>query len=188
MGTTVGKRLWSMATHSWLKAASPEPVNPARSSRRQPLSPRPLYRAPQRRAWLGSRCLGRRSSRLGVAVGSALLFESGFRRRGAGLLASACSVVGSDSRRLFRPARGLRAARFSVFPDDPPCTPRFFMAAQIMGCASFLSTVASPLPIPRKYQKHYEKPTSRHNRNRDGDDDSKANGKPHGFLPRLVKL
>ena len=142
-------RLWSIAAHSWLEAASPEPVHPARSSRRQPLTPRLLYRAPQRRAWLGSRCLGRRSSRLGVAVGSALLFESGFRRRGAGLLASACSVVGSDSRRLFRPARGLRAARFSVFPDDPPCTPRFFMAAQIMGCASFLSTVASPLPIPR---------------------------------------
>ena len=53
-----------------------------------------------------------------VAVGAARLFECGFRRRGAGLLA-ACSIAGSDSRRLLRPARGLRAARFGVFPDDP---------------------------------------------------------------------
>ena len=61
-----------------------------------------------------------------VAVGAALLFESGFRRRGAGLLASACSVVGSDSRRLLRPARGLRAEG-SAFSRRPPCVPRFFM-------------------------------------------------------------
>jgi hypothetical protein len=121
-----------------------------------------------------------------VAVGAALLFESGFRRRGAGLLASACSVVGSDSRQrvdcerqgsAFSPTTPMRSAIFHVVwrhrswvarPSGPPWL--------------------SPCRSRDKYQKHYEKPTSRHNRNRDGDEDSKADGKPHGFLSRLVKL
>ena len=131
MGTTVGKTregrgCGRLRRTVGLRPASPEPVNPARSSRRQHLTPldcfiERLNDAPgwRRGAWVGGR-LG-----WDVAVGAALLFESGFRRRGAGLLASACSVVGSDSRRLLRPARGLRAEGSAFSPMTPMCSAIF---------------------------------------------------------------
>ena len=89
-----------------------------------------------------------------VAVGAALLFECGFRRRGAGLLASECSVAGSDSRRLLRPV-GQGSAFSPTTPHalrDLSWRHRSWVARP--SCPPWLS----PCRSRDKYQKHYEKP------------------------------
>ena len=152
-------RLWSIATHSWLKAASPRARKSRSKFSKAASNPSTALSSASTTRLAGVAVLGSAVISDGaVAVGAALLFESGFRRRGAGLRASACSVVGSDSRRLLRPARGLRAARFGVLPDAPHALRDFLWQHRSWVARPSCPPWLSPCRSRDKYQKHYENP------------------------------